>query len=275
LLSLADQALAQAEAPGGSSWVCLEQDQAANLGDDQNQWRTRLETALTQERFQLYAQAVVRAAQPDQVMHYKVISRLLDEHGQPIAAGLFLPWLERFGWAARLDVQVLRKVLEQLQHHHQAVAFNLSAATLADAAALEQVFALLAQHRSLGAYLTLEIGEEQLPGQEELQALTRRLRSLGFSLALQRFGGRFSMIGNLAQLGLAYLKIDGSYIRAIDQDSHKRLFIEAVQRAAHSIDVPLIAERVETRGELQVLVEMGIEGVQGQLFGEPQRWLKA
>ena len=99
-----------------------------------------------------------------------------------------------------------------------------------------------------------------------------RLRELGFSLSLQRFGGRFSMIGNLARLGLAYLKIDGSYIRAIDQESDKRLFIEAIQRAAHSIDLPLIAERVETEGELKVIREMGIFGVQGQLFGEPAPW---
>jgi len=73
-------------------------------------------------------------------------------------------------------------------------------------------------------------------------------------------------------LGLAYLKIDGSYIRAIDKESHKRLFIEAIQRAAHSIDLPLIAERVETDGELQIICEMGIEGVQGQLFGDPAPW---
>jgi EAL domain-containing protein (putative c-di-GMP-specific phosphodiesterase class I) len=91
-------------------------------------------------------------------------------------------------------------------------------------------------------------------------------------LSLQRFGGRFSMIGNLARLGLAYLKIDGSYIRAIDQESDKRLFIEAIQRAAHSIDLPLIAERVETEGELSVIREMGLYGVQGQLFGEPKPW---
>jgi EAL domain-containing protein (putative c-di-GMP-specific phosphodiesterase class I) len=98
------------------------------------------------------------------------------------------------------------------------------------------------------------------------------MRNLGYSLGLQRFGGRFSMIGNLANLGLAYLKIDGSYIRAIDQESHKRIFIEAIQRAAHSIDLPLIAERVETEGELRVIREMGVEGVQGQLVGEPAPW---
>ena len=80
------------------------------------------------------------------------------------------------------------------------------------------------------------------------------------------------MIGDLSSLGLAYLKIDGSYIRNIDVEVPKRLFIEAMQRAAHSIDLPLIAERVETEGELRVIREMGIQAAQGQLFGEPAPW---
>ena len=165
---------------------------------------------------------------------------------------------------------MLELVLEQMADHEESLALNLSSATLADPQALNKVFEILRQHSNLGARLTLEIGEEQLPEQAMLEELTRRLHELGFSLSLQRFGGRFSMIGNLARLGLAYLKIDGSYIRAIDQESDKRLFIEAIQRAAHSIDLPLIAERVETEGELVVIREMGLYGVQGQLFGEPE-----
>ena len=68
------------------------------------------------------------------------------------------------------------------------------------------------------------------------------------------------------------MKIDGSYIRHIDQEQHKRLFIEAIQRAAHSIDLPLIAERVESEGESNVLREMGVQGMQGRRVGEPAPW---
>ena len=206
------------------------------------------------------------------MLHYKVLSRLIDAQGQVIPAGRFLPWLERFGWTARLDLLMLERVLEQMAEHTTSLALNLSGATLADPQALNAIFERLRAHSSFGPRLTLEIGEEQLPEQAQLEALARRLRELGFSLSLQHFGGRFSMIGNLARLGLACLKIDGSYIRAIDQESDKRLFIEAVQRAAHSIDLPLIAERVETEGELAVLREMGIFGVQGRLVGEPKVW---
>ncbi|AMQ85580.1 cyclic di-GMP receptor LapD [Pseudomonas sp. 22105] len=272
VLSLGDQALAQAEGQGEQNWACLDQSLVADVGDDHHAWHRLLDQALNQRRFELFFQPVVAAQDTQLVLHYKVLSRLLDEQGQTIPAGRFLPWLERFGWTARLDRLMLERVLEQMAGHEESLALNLSSATLADPQALNKVFEILRAHSNLGARLTLEIGEEQLPEQAVLEQLTRRLRELGFSLSLQRFGGRFSMIGNLARLGLAYLKIDGSYIRAIDQESDKRLFIEAIQRAAHSIDLPLIAERVETEGELSVIREMGLYGVQGQLFGEPKPW---
>ncbi|UZE24006.1 EAL domain-containing protein [Pseudomonas sp. B21-056] len=272
VLQLGDQALAQAESQGEPSWACLDHSAVAGVGDDHHAWHTLLDQALSQQRFELYFQPVVAALDTQVVLHYKVLSRLLDEQGQTIPAGRFLPWLERFGWTARLDRLMLEQVLRQMAGHEEALALNLSSATLADPQALNKVFEILRAHSNLGPRLTLEIGEEQLPEQAVLEQLTRRLRELGFSLSLQRFGGRFSMIGNLSRLGLAYLKIDGGYIRAIDLESDKRLFIEAIQRAAHSIDLPLIAERVETEGELAVIREMGLFGVQGQLVGGPKRW---
>ena len=272
LLGLADQALSLAETQGEQTWSYAEKGVVVSAGDDQHTWHRLLDQALTHGGFKLFFQPVVKARDITRVMHYKVLSRLVDDQGLAIPAGRFLPWIERFGWSVRLDLWMLRNVLSDLRQHDRSLALNLSAATLADAQALEEVFELLRQHTKLGPRLTFEIGEEQLPDQSVLEQITRRLHAHGFSLALQRFGGRFSMIGNLAHLGLAYLKIDGSYIRAIDEESHKRLFIEAVQRAAHSIDLPLIAERVETEGERQVIAEMGIDGVQGRLVGDAAPW---
>ncbi|WP_263146280.1 cyclic di-GMP receptor LapD [Pseudomonas sp. RIT-PI-AD] len=272
VLGLADEALSQAVGQTGRAWVCLEHSRIASRGDERHAWHARLDRALREGRFQAFYQPVVDAADGRRLLHYKVLSRLVDEQGETVPAGRFLPWLERFGWSARLDLLMLDLTLAQMGGHSQPLALNLSGATLREPAALERIFERLRAHPALGPRLILELDEAQLPEQQVLETLTRRLRELGFSLSLQHFGGRFSMIGNLARLGLAYLKIDGSYLRAIDQESDKRLFIEAIQRAAHSIDLPLIAERVETEGEWRVLQEMGIQGVQGQLFGEPAPW---
>jgi EAL domain-containing protein (putative c-di-GMP-specific phosphodiesterase class I) len=129
---------------------------------------------------------------------------------------------------------------------------------------------LLQSLPELGPLLTLEIDERQLPPPEELQRLSHSLLQTGYHIGLQHFGGSFSQIGNLTQLGLAYLKIDGTYIRAIDQFSDKRLFIDAIFRATNSIDLPLIAEMVETKGELEVIKALGLFGVMGSLIGPPE-----
>ncbi len=272
LLGLADQALSQAQTQTEQIWYCIEHGAVRSLEDDHHAWYELLDRALTERRFQLFFQPVMDASDVSRVLHFKVLSRLIDEDSQTLPAGRFLPWIERFGWSARHDRVMLETVFEQLSRHDQKLALNLSGATVCDPDSLNEPMDILRRHAHLASRLILEIGEEQVPDQQMLEDLTHRLKELGYSLALQHFGGRFSMIGNLSSLGLAYLKIEGSYIRAIDQERHKRLFIEAIQRAAHSIDLPLIAERVETEGEFAVLREMGIQGVQGQLFGNPAPW---
>ncbi|SDJ03299.1 diguanylate cyclase (GGDEF) domain-containing protein [Pseudomonas flavescens] len=272
LYSALDRALAEAISHNREHWAFVEHRQQAAVSDEHKDWHDLLNDAFEQGRFLPYAQPVVNAAEPTQVLHNKVLARLQDEQGEPIAAGRFLPWLERFGWTARLDLLMLDAVLERLHDHEGRLALSLSGITVRDPHALQQVYERLRLHPAASGRLILELDEGQLPGPVELESITRKLRGFGVELGLQHFGGRFSMIGNLAKLGLAYLKVDGSFIRGIDQESDKRLFIEAMQRAANSIDLPLIAERVETRGELEVLRAMGIVGVQGRLFGEPSVW---
>ncbi|MVW76508.1 cyclic di-GMP receptor LapD [Pseudomonas xionganensis] len=272
LYRLLDAALAQAATQAQSCWALAGQPGLSAPVDERHTWYQLLDQALEQGALQLFAQPVVHTDQPQQALHQKILARLRDEQGTLIPAGRFLPWVERFGWAARLDLAMLEQVLQRMSHQEGQLALSLSGATVRQPQALAQLYSLLQQYPQCGPRLTLELDEDQLPEQDALEALTQRLRSLGFALGLQHFGGRFSMIGNLAKLGLAYLKVDGSYIRAIDQEGDKRLFIEAMQRAANSIDLPLIAERVESEGEWQVLRSMGIEAVQGRLFGEPGPW---
>jgi EAL domain-containing protein (putative c-di-GMP-specific phosphodiesterase class I) len=146
----------------------------------------------------------------------------------------------------------------------------LSGSTLRDTTQLRLILDMLDALPALAPLLTLEFDERQLPPPEALRQLSLSLRDTGYGIGLQHFGGNFSQIGNLTQLGLAYLKIDGSYTRGIDQQSDKRLFIEAIFRATNSIDLPLIAEQVETSGELEVIKSLGLFGVMGRLIGPPE-----
>lgn len=263
-----DQALTQAQQHPERPWVHLQQsDNPPN--HTQHDWRTWIDDALTHGKMQLYFQPVVQCADTSQVLHHKVLARLLDPQGKAICAGHFLPWIERLGWSARFDLAMLEHTLDYLAEHPWPLALSLSGSTLRDAAQRRLILDMLDGLPSLGPLLTLELDERQLPLPEELRQLCLSLHDTGYGIGLQHFGGSFSQIGNLTQLGLAYLKIDGSYIRAIDQQSDKRLFIEAIFRATNSIDLPLIAEQIETQGELEAIRSLGLFGVMGRLIGPP------
>ena len=271
VIGRADQALAQAQSNAGKSWERLDDFQTTN-GQGLHDWRRWIDDALNQSMLQLYFQPVAACADTSQVLHQKVLARLLDPQGEAVAAGRFLPWIERLGWAARFDLAMLEHSLAHLAKYPQPLALSLSAATLRDAGSLEKLLNLLKEHPQQGELMTLELDERYLPPPAELEKLSQQVREAGYHLGLQHFGGRFSLIGNLTHLGLAYLKIDGSYIRAIDKEDDKRVFIEAIFRATNSIDLPLIAEMVETEGELNVLKELGIYGAMGRLLGAPAPW---
>jgi diguanylate cyclase (GGDEF)-like protein len=268
VIGRADQALAQAQADPSKPWARLD-DFDSQPSQGLHEWRQWIDEALSQGKLQLYFQPVVECANPDNLLHQKVLARLLDPQGEAIVAGRFLPWIERLGWTARFDLIMLEHSLAYLTQYPQPLALSLSATTLREPASLARLLDILKQHPQHRSLLTLEVDERHLPPPAELEALSQAVSEVGFSLGLQHFGGRFSLIGNLTHLGLAYLKIDGTYIRAIDQENDKRLFIEAIFRTTNSIDLPLIAEMVETEGELKVLNELGIYGAMGRLIGAP------
>ncbi|MFK8398478.1 cyclic di-GMP receptor LapD [Pseudomonas sp. BGr12] len=269
VLSRADQALAQSQSSPDRPWQRLDSS-GGQPAQDSRAWREWLDDALQKGKLQLWFQPVRACAEKGELLHQKVLARLLDPKGEAVAAGQFLPWIERFGWSARFDLAMLEHALAHLAQQPAPLALSLSAETVRSAEPLRQLFEILRAHPQEAQLMTLEVDERYLPPPAELEKLAQSVQDVGAKLGLQHFGGRFSLIGNLTRLGLAYLKIDGSYIRAIDQDNDKRLFIEAMYRASNSIDLPLIAEMVETEGELQVLREMGIAGAMGRLVGAPK-----
>jgi diguanylate cyclase (GGDEF)-like protein len=264
-----DQALTQARQHPERPWMYLDGDDCVP-NQSQHEWRTWIDEALMQGKMQLYFQPVVQCADTSQVLHHKVLARLRDPSGEAIAAGHFLPWIERLGWSARMDLVMLEATLDYLIVNRWPLALSLSGSTLRDPVQLAKILDMLESLPDLAPLLTLEIDERQLPPPTELQRLCHSLLDTGYRIGLQHFGGSFSQIGNLTQLGLAYLKIDGAYIRGIDRQGDKRLFIDAVFRATNSIDLPLIAEMVETKGEFETIRELGVYGVMGRLIGPPE-----
>jgi len=263
-----DQALAQAEAHPERAWAVATDYPHSTLHSNHD-WRDWIDDALSHGKLLLFSQPVVACADPTTVVHQKVLARLLDNKGDAVAAGSFLPWIKRLGWSNRLDRLMLEHTLVLLEHQPQPMALSLSSSTLGDPQAMAGIIETLRTRPLLGQWLTLEADERNLPAGEALHNLARGIIDSGYGFGLQHFGGLFSQIGNLSHLGLAYLKLDGGYVHGIDVQPDKRLFIEAVQRTTRSIDLPLIAEMVENEAEFAVLQDLGVYGAMGRWIGAP------
>lgn len=268
IMAQADQALTAAET---NAHYVLQPgvNPAAGSHDDHHRWLTRLENVLQAENFVLFGQPVVTCDSTRQVLHHKILARIKTEEGEMIPAGRFMPWFLRFSLSARMDAVMLKQTLRFMSTSPLALALSISGESIASDENLAVLLQLLKNAPQQAKLLTLELDENELPDPERVSVVVNKLNAVGCRLGIQHFGGRFHLIGNLPQWGLAWIKIDGSYIHHIDKEEDKRFFIEAMYWAARQINLPLIAEQVETSEELAILNKIGIYGAMGRYFGDP------
>ena len=100
--------------------------------------------------------------------------------------------------------------------------------------------------------------------------LIERLAALGFEFGIDHVGRGFNSFGYLRSIKAHYLKIDGSYTREINSESDNQFFIQALADTAHSVDISVIAEAVESEAELETIKTLNVDGIQGYLFGKPE-----
>jgi diguanylate cyclase (GGDEF)-like protein/PAS domain S-box-containing protein len=118
--------------------------------------------------------------------------------------------------------------------------------------------------------LELEMTESLLlTNVEENAAILRKLGKLGVRIAVDDFGTGYSSLAYLKQLPIDSLKIDRTFVRDIESDPEDAAIIQAIIAMAHGLKVKVIAEGVETRGQLQALRKLGCDEYQGYLVSRP------
>jgi EAL domain-containing protein (putative c-di-GMP-specific phosphodiesterase class I) len=130
-------------------------------------------------------------------------------------------------------------------------------------------------------YLELELTESSLlddPG--AAIATMQALKALGVSLSMDDFGTGYSSFSYLKKLPVDYLKIDRSFVRDLGASDKDAAIIAAIAGVAHSLGIGLVAEGVEQRSQVELLVAEGCQELQGFLFGRPvpkelaEQWLQ-
>ena len=274
LLKRADLAMYQAKAAGRNTQRFFDPDMQAAVNA-----RSHLEADLRQG-----------LAKNELLVHYQPIvdhhARLLGaealvrwRHPQRgmVSPGDFIPLAEQTGLILPLGRYVLQTACQQLhswsQHPataHLFVSVNVSARQFRQPGFVAEVLQTLRQHHADPHKLKLELTESLLLGDiEDTIARMEQLRKEGVGFALDDFGTGYSSLSYLKRLPLAQIKIDQGFVRDVLSDPNDAAIVRTILALAKSLDLEVVAEGVETTGQLSFLRLHGCEGYQGYLFGRP------
>ncbi len=269
LLARIDAALAAAETQSGAAWVQAESS-ADSQATSNADWKKLLEGAITNQRLRLIEFPV--ADQAHTLLHMECPLRLqATDNGEWLTAGSFMPMASRLAMTTELDLAAARLALERIAAGTPAVAVNLSGESVIDAGFRTRLHDLIAARPELARRLWLEVSElGAFRHFEDFRALCGALRPLGCRLGIEHFGRQFSEIGRLHAIGLDYLKVDGSFIRAIDQHQGNQAFLKGLCSIAHNLGLIVIAENVRTSEELAALPDLGFDGATGPVVSQQQ-----
>lgn len=280
LLSQADAACFAAKELGGDR-VRVAGAGALALADPVTgmRWTVRIRDALRNRGLMLYAQSIV-PLQVDPVpgARFELLLRMRDDRGgPPLTPDRFIAAAERFRLGVRIDREVLRLALAQLDANPEAAAkvvlctLNLSAGALMDDGFVDYAGECLHRAQFPATRLCFEITETgAMRDPARAQRAIDELRALGCRFALDDFGTGFCSFSHLRALDVDFIKIDGSFVHDMDRSNLSAEVVRSITRIAHLLRKRTIAEHTESAAIREALTAFGVDYAQGYAIDHPQ-----
>ncbi len=276
LLSAADAACYLAKAEGRNRLhVYQPDDLAISQQRGELQWLQHLRQALDGEGFILFRQTILPLGD-EEPPHAEVLLRLQREDGRLAAPNAFLPTAERYHLMPQIDRWVLRHALAELRRYQDRgetlhLSINLSGQTLGDDQFSAYVVQALQDSGVPPAWLCFEVTETTaIANFHRAVALIADLKRLGCRFALDDFGSGLSSFTYLKSLPLDYLKIDGAFVKDMDDNPVDHAMVAAINEIGHLMGIRTVAEFVGCEGVLQSLKALGVDYAQGYFIDKPR-----
>jgi EAL domain-containing protein (putative c-di-GMP-specific phosphodiesterase class I) len=152
------------------------------------------------------------------------------------------------------------------------MAVNLSANQICSNVLVEQVSSILEETGLSPSYLELEITERTVISEmKRIKDELERLKKLGVRIAIDDFGTGFSSMQYLRELPVDLIKIPIDFVHGIDNNVKDESIISVILTLAASLDLEVIAEGVETKNQLNFLLDRMCNNIQGFYFSKPMR----
>ncbi len=234
--------------------------------------------AVKEGRLRLAYQPVIDS-KTGSVAHYEALLRLCAEDGTITSAGALIPIAERMGFIPMIDCIVLEKVVTELRLDKDVhLALNVSNMTIQDSRWLTLLTELMTATPEVADRLTVEITETAVHGDLKHSArFCAEVQALGCLIALDDFGSGYTSFRQLKTLSIDFVKIDGAFIRDLTDNADSRLFVKILLDFTKGFGLKSVAEFVETGEVAKMLMDLGVDYLQGYYFGKPSNtrpWVK-
>jgi diguanylate cyclase (GGDEF)-like protein/PAS domain S-box-containing protein len=277
VLSAADSACYVAKDHGRNRIHIFQQDDKAlaqHHGD--MLWMQRIQQALSDDRFVLHLQMIqpLKTGRKHQY-HGEFLLRMLDEDGNLVSPGYFMPAAERYHLMPSLDRWVVRRAFEHIaiirkQSDIAVFSINLSGQSLNDEKLMKFIIDLFDETQVSPDEVCFEITETAvIANLAHATIFIEVLQGMGCRFALDDFGSGLSSFAYLKSLPVDYLKIDGHFVRYMVRDDIDRAMVDAINHIGHVMGIQTIAEFVEDEETLEGLRALGVDYAQGYVVARP------
>lgn len=278
VLSAADMACYAAKDLGRNRVHIYNEDEANILKrQGEMQWVSRINMALEENRFVLYIQKIIGLGQKDAKFNVEFLVRMIDEGGDLILPGAFIPAAERYNLMNQIDFWVIKHAFlafaEMIKtgDSPELIFINLSGASLSE----DSIFRFMREQVELTGInphqVCLEITETAaISNLSVAVSFMHEMKRQGFRFALDDFGAGLSSFSYLKTIPVDFLKVDGSFIRDMLDDDMDAAIVDAIQRIGHVAGLQTIAEFVESEAILARLRVIKFDYAQGFAIHTPE-----
>jgi EAL domain-containing protein (putative c-di-GMP-specific phosphodiesterase class I) len=273
LFKNAEAALKKAKASGNRFLFYTQKMTAAVAG--KLALENQLRRAIDNEEFVLHYQPKVNLGS-GKVTSAEALIRWNNPNTGLVPPGEFIPILEETGLIHEVGRWALRKVIEDNLRWHAAglpavrIAVNVSPLQLRNINFLGEIEQAIAIGAHAAAGLELEITESVfMDDQEHTIASLNAIRAMGITIAIDDFGTGFSSLSYLAKLPVDTLKIDRAFVIEMTASAEGLALVSSIVHLAHSLNLKVVAEGVETKEQSHLLRLLQCDEMQGFLFSKP------